>query len=199
MDVTEHMRGVLLGWLVEVHQKYRLTDETFFLMVDLLDSYLEREWVIRSRLQLVGITALWIAAKYVETYQVPKLDNLVYICDNAYSCQDILTMEGSILTVVGFEALVRPSPLTYLSLIQHHAQLAPKDYFLAKYLLEVATFDLSLRCFSPALTAYSIVFFIKKLRGYMHWQEEGLKGDCGLSDGEVRATTREFCLLWQRA
>ena len=123
MDVTEHMRGVLLGWLVEVHQKYRLADETFFLMVAVLDGYLEREWVSRGRLQLAGITALWIAAKYVETYQVPKLDNLVYICDNAYSSQDILQMEGSILTAIGFSALVRPSPLSYLALIQHHARL----------------------------------------------------------------------------
>ena len=123
MDITDHMRGVLISWLVEVHQKYRLQDETFFLMVAILDGYLEREPVTRSRLQLVGITALWIAAKYVETYQVPKLNNLVFICDNTYSQADILTMEGSILTAVGFGILTRPSTLTYLDIIQRHAEL----------------------------------------------------------------------------
>lgn len=73
LDISEHMRGVLLSWIVEVHLKYKLMDETFFLMVTILDAYLEKQKVSRGRLQLVGITALWIAAKYVETYQVPKL------------------------------------------------------------------------------------------------------------------------------
>lgn len=67
-----------------MHQKYKLMGETYFLMVRLIDLYLAKEQVPRNRLQLVGITALWVAAKYTETYQVPKIQNLVYICDNAY-------------------------------------------------------------------------------------------------------------------
>lgn len=63
-ELSEHMRGVLLNWLVEVHQKYKLMGETYFLMVRLIDLYLAREQVPRSKLQLLGITALWIAAKY---------------------------------------------------------------------------------------------------------------------------------------
>lgn len=59
-----------------MHQKYRLTNDTFYLTVRLLDSFLRVEEVSRGRLQLVGVTAMWIAAKYQETYQVPKLSNL---------------------------------------------------------------------------------------------------------------------------
>lgn len=83
-DLSEHMRGVLLNWLVDVHQKYKLAGETYFLMVRLIDLYLSVETIGRNKLQLLGITALWVAAKYHETYQVPKIQNLVYICDNAY-------------------------------------------------------------------------------------------------------------------
>ena len=39
-DITDHMRGVLLGWLVDVYQKYRLLSETFFLTVRIIDQYL---------------------------------------------------------------------------------------------------------------------------------------------------------------
>lgn len=39
-DLSEHMRGVLLNWLIEVHQKYKLMGETYFLMVRLIDLYL---------------------------------------------------------------------------------------------------------------------------------------------------------------
>jgi len=67
----------------------------------------------RNQLQLLGITALWIAAKYQETYQVPKLENLVFICDGAYTGKDILAMEGRILVVIGFNLLTTPSPLFY--------------------------------------------------------------------------------------
>jgi hypothetical protein len=107
------MRGVLLNWLVEVHQKYKLMGETYFLMVRLIDLYLAREQVSRSRLQLLGITALWVAAKYTETYQVPKIQNLVYICDNAYRPEDILAMEGTLLLATGFHSLAGSSPLAY--------------------------------------------------------------------------------------
>ena len=38
--------------------------ETFFLTVKLIDNYLKRQSVPRNRLQLLGVTSLWIAAKY---------------------------------------------------------------------------------------------------------------------------------------
>lgn len=50
-----------------------------------MDLYLGKVEVRRNRLQLVGIVALWIAAKYEETYQVPKIGNLIYICDSTYT------------------------------------------------------------------------------------------------------------------
>lgn len=79
------MRSVLLNWIIDVHLKYKLQAETLFITVHLIDSYLESNIIHRTQLQLVGITALWIAAKYEETYQVPKLTNLVAICDSTYT------------------------------------------------------------------------------------------------------------------
>jgi cyclin B len=107
------MRAILISWLVEVHQKYKLMGETFFLTIKIIDTYLLSEKISRNRLQLLGIAALWIAAKYQETYQVPKLSNLLYICDNAYSGAEIIGMEGDIIKCVGFDILLEPSTLTY--------------------------------------------------------------------------------------
>lgn len=78
---------------------------------------------------------MWIAAKYQETYQVPKLSNLQLLCDNAYRAVDILNMESKILLVTGFSLFVAPSPLYYLDILQYRAQLSSKDYALACYLL----------------------------------------------------------------
>ena len=58
------MRAILVDWLVEVHMKFRLVPETLYLCVNIIDRYLEKEFVERTKLQLVGITALLIACKY---------------------------------------------------------------------------------------------------------------------------------------
>ena len=63
-DITEHMRIVLLGWLIDVHLKYKLMADTFFIAVNIIDQYLSVRNIHRSELQLLGMTALWIAAKY---------------------------------------------------------------------------------------------------------------------------------------
>lgn len=35
------MRGILVDWLVEVHLKFKLSQETLFLTVNLIDRYLQ--------------------------------------------------------------------------------------------------------------------------------------------------------------
>lgn len=63
-DITAHMRSVLLNWLIDVHLKYKLQPQTLFIAIHILDAYLSKVQTGRTRLQLVGIVALWIASKY---------------------------------------------------------------------------------------------------------------------------------------
>lgn len=63
-DITAHMRSMLLNWLVDVHLKYKLQAKTLFIAVHIIDQYLSQAIVKRTHLQLVGIVALWIAAKF---------------------------------------------------------------------------------------------------------------------------------------
>ena len=81
-------------------------------------------------------------------------------------------MEGRLILATGFSVLTSTSPLSYYEIVQRHAQLAEKDYWLGRYLLEASTLDLQLQRFSPATLAYSLSFFIKKLRGYSCEGEE---------------------------
>ncbi len=62
-EVKERMRAILVDWLVEVHAKFRLMEETLYLTVDLLDRYLQTAPVRRVKLQQVGVTCLFIASK----------------------------------------------------------------------------------------------------------------------------------------
>ena len=86
--INQRMRSILVDWLVEVHLKFKLVPETLYLTVNLIDRFLERQIVVRPKLQLVGVTALLIAGKYEEIYP-PELRDLVYICDRAYSKDEV--------------------------------------------------------------------------------------------------------------
>jgi len=87
------MRSVLLDWLVDVHYKFKLLPETLFLTVNLIDRYLEKVEINRKRLQLVGVTSMFIASKYEEIY-APEVKDFAYVTDSAYTKQEILDMEG---------------------------------------------------------------------------------------------------------
>lgn len=86
--INERMRAILVDWLVEVHLKFKLVPETLYLTINLIDRYLNVKEVSRPKLQLVGVTSLLIASKYEEIYP-PELRDLVYICDRAYTRQDV--------------------------------------------------------------------------------------------------------------
>lgn len=83
-DLNARMRAILIDWLVDVHLKFRLKDETLYVTVQLIDRYLSLHTTTRCKLQLVGVSALFIACKYEEIYP-PDLKDFVYITDNAYT------------------------------------------------------------------------------------------------------------------
>ena len=95
-DINAKMRAILIDWLVEVHLKFRLNPNTLYLCVNIIDRYCMKVHVKRSKLQLVGVTALLVACKHEEIYP-PEVRDCVYITDRAYNRQEVLDMEQSIL------------------------------------------------------------------------------------------------------
>ena len=67
-----------------------------YIAVNLIDRYLEKNETNRAKLQLVGVTAMFIACKYEEICP-PDLKDFVYITDGAYVKQDVLDMEYKML------------------------------------------------------------------------------------------------------
>lgn len=67
-NVKPQMRAILVDWLQEVHQRFKLIPETMYLTVDILDRFLAIQPIARTKLQLVGVTSMLIASKYEEMY-----------------------------------------------------------------------------------------------------------------------------------
>ena len=79
----------------QVHHRFELMEETLFLTVNLIDRFLERQTVIRKKLQLVGVTAMLLACKYEEV-SVPVIEDFIVITDKAYTKKDVLDMVSKI-------------------------------------------------------------------------------------------------------
>jgi G2/mitotic-specific cyclin-B2 len=110
--VTSKMRAVLIDWLLQVHTKFHLLHETLYLCVQIIDAYLEAVNVTKMQLQLVGVSAMFVACKYEEMY-VPAIEDFVYMTDNTYTKSEIRQMEISILKTMNF-MFSKPLPLHFL-------------------------------------------------------------------------------------
>jgi len=111
-DITHSMRSILVDWLVEVAEEYKLQTETLHLAVNYIDRFLSYMAVQRSKLQLVGAACMFIAAKYEEIYP-PDVAEFVYITDDTYTKRQVLRMEHLVLKVLEFNLSV---PTSYLFL-----------------------------------------------------------------------------------
>merc|ERR1712112_494056 len=134
-------RAVLTDWMVEVHQQFTLLQETLFLSIAILDRYmqLQAQTVARRKLQLVGVTAMFIAAKYEEMY-APEIGDFVYITDNTYTQSQIREMEIKIMGVLKFD-LGRPLPLHFLRRNSKAGQVDATAHTMAKYVMELTLLE----------------------------------------------------------
>jgi cyclin A len=104
-DINASMRGILVDWLNEVCQEYKLKTETLYLAVNIADRTLSHFPIPRNKLQMVGVTSLFISAKYNEL-SPPTVDDFVFITDNTYPKAEILQMETHILNALEFNITV---------------------------------------------------------------------------------------------
>jgi cyclin A len=62
VDVTPNMRSILVDWLVEVAEEYKLVSDTLYLTVSYIDRFLSDKALNRQRLQLLGVSAMLVAS-----------------------------------------------------------------------------------------------------------------------------------------
>ena len=165
ISINKKMRGILIDWLVEVHNKFKLLPETLFLTVSIIDRYLEKQPVDRQFLQLIGVTALFIACKYEEIYP-PSLENFAYVTDKAFTKENILTMEGKIIKTLEF-SLTQTSSLNFLEIYEfsnkEKRKISDKEKSLCRYLLELSLVEYNCIKYSESLKVCASIFLANKI------------------------------------
>uniref|UniRef100_A0A023FJH7 Putative cyclin b n=1 Tax=Amblyomma cajennense TaxID=34607 RepID=A0A023FJH7_AMBCJ len=141
-ELSVGMRSVLVDWMVEVQENFELNHETLYLAVKSVDRYLSLQSCSKAKLQLLGATALFVAAKFDERCP-PSVRDFLYICDDAYSHEELIAMEGHLLRVLDFQ-LGMPLSYRFLRRYARCAKLALETLTLARYVLETSLLDYTL-------------------------------------------------------
>jgi G2/mitotic-specific cyclin 3/4 len=150
-EIQWSMRAVLMDWLTQVHARFQLLPETLFLAVNYVDRFLSCKVVSLGKLQLVGATAIFVAAKY-EEINCPSVQEIVYMVDGGYTVDEILKAERFMLSMLKFE-LGWPGPMSFLRRISKADDYDLETRTLAKYFLEVTIMDERFVASKPSLTA----------------------------------------------
>ncbi|XVE63556.1 hypothetical protein DITRI_Ditri07aG0029800 [Diplodiscus trichospermus] len=163
-DITPSMRGILIDWLVEVSEEYKLVPDTLYLTVSLIDRFLSHNVIEKQRLQLLGVACMLIASKYEEIC-APRVEEFCSITDNTYTRGEVLKMESKVLNFLYFQLSV-PTTKTFLRRFIQAAQATYKApcvelEFLANYLAELTLPEYNFLKFLPSLIAASAVFLAR--------------------------------------
>ncbi|XP_062098915.1 cyclin-A1-4-like [Humulus lupulus] len=163
-DIDFGMRAVLINWLVEVAESYRLSPDTLFLTVNYIDRYLSGNEMKREHLQLLGVACMMIAAKF-DDISPPHVKEFSYITDETYSKWEVLQMESAVLKCLKFE-MSTPTPVCFLRRFVSVAQLtyeAPTVQLecMANYITELSLVDYHCLCYAPSMIAASATFLAK--------------------------------------
>ncbi|XP_053736889.1 G2/mitotic-specific cyclin-B1-like [Synchiropus splendidus] len=166
-EVTGTMRAILIDWLVQVSMKFRLLQETMYMAVGLIDRFLQEHPVSKKHLQLVGVTAMFLASKYEEIYP-PEIGDFAHVTDSAYTTAQIRETEMTFLRVLRFQ-LGRPLPLQFLRRASKICEVTAEQHTLAKYLLELTMVDYDMVHFPPSMVASAALALTLKITDAGEW------------------------------
>ncbi|XP_003739362.1 G2/mitotic-specific cyclin-B [Galendromus occidentalis] len=166
-----HMRMILVEWLVSLQARFKLLQETLLMTVSILDRYMSETdmEVSRSKFQLVGVACMLVACKYEEMY-LPSVSDFAYMCDGAYTSDDILRMERIVLSTLQFE-FAKPLSAHFLRRFSKAGGADSLTHTMAKYFLELALYDYSLVHCNPSVVAAASLFIAGRVTGIVEWDE----------------------------
>lgn len=161
-EITWDMRQLLVDWLLQVHRRYHMLPETLWIAINIVDRFLTKRVVSRVKLQLVGVTAMFIASKYEEIL-APSVDEFVFMTENGYSKEEILKGERIVLQTLEFKISQYCSPYSWMRRISKADDYDIQTRTLSKFLTEVTLLDYRFLRVKPSLVAAVGMYTARKM------------------------------------
>ena len=200
-EINEQMRSILIDWIIDVHYKFGFTDETLFMTVLIIDRYLTVKQITRAKLQLLGITALMIACKH-EEIDLPKVDDFIYITDNAYVKEEVLKMENDVLKELNFD-LLYPSQIKFFEYLSINFGFDKKKHMMGKYLMESFLIDIKCTKYKPSIISSACCYIVMKFFKMKNYQESYdkkfysliINDDSKFTEHDIKECAKDICLF----
>ncbi|CAK89343.1 unnamed protein product (macronuclear) [Paramecium tetraurelia] len=140
--VSANLRAKMIDWMVEVLTSYKCKDQTFFLAVKLMDSYLSKttQKHIPQDLHLVGVTTMFMACKFEEIYPVKLQIVHEKIAHKKLTKDEIKDKETNILSTLDFN-LVGITVLDVITIVLSILNMNQQLYQITLYLAKLALYD----------------------------------------------------------
>lgn len=169
-EINETHRLKLVEWIIEIHNYLNLLPETLYLTVNIIDRYLSAVEVKSSLLQLIGVSAMFIASKYEEIY-APELRDFEFVTKEKCNKKSILGMEYEILKKLQFNVLI-VSPLLIFNRLFFIASMSKEElksnemnqiYHFSNFIMELCLLEYAMLKYSPSVIAASALFVSRKI------------------------------------
>ncbi|KAF1801339.1 cyclin-like protein [Mucor lusitanicus] len=161
-EISWKMRSVLVDWVIEIHYLFDLLPETLFLAVNIIDRFLSLRTVALGKLQLVGISSLYIATKFEEN-TCPIMQDFLYMTDKAVTEDEFIKAERFIMQILDFR-LCYPNPLNFLRRVcTEEMNCDVHTRTLARYFMEISCIDHRFIGVRPSKIAAAALWLSKKM------------------------------------
>ena len=161
-DIKDSMRCILIDWIISLQNKFFKKSNTLFLTINLIDRYLSKKSIHRTKFQLLGVTSLFIAFKYEEIH-MKNINDFVDLTARAFDKTEILNMEKIIIDLVEFD-LDLPLSNDFFDLLSTVYKFNKKEYFFGCFLLEAFLLDINYCKYKQSQIALATCFIVLGLR-----------------------------------
>lgn len=190
-EITPQMRGILVKWIIQVGEKFKVKPETIHICVQLIDFVLivKGSTINKSNYQLLGVSCLFVASKFNEIH-THDAEKYVMVCDGQYTLEQMFEMESVILIATDFN-LQFPTVIEFADCLAKDMQLSDTCLTLVKNLSNLCVFDFDLfNKYKKNDLASVVVYLASKIGGADNIRSKDL-----IEQYSVEAETFRECLF----
>lgn len=209
--IDEHMRASVVDWMAEVTVEYSFPPSVLHYAVQLLDRVLASTPIPRNKFQLLGCVALLARSRTIDCPMSPH--DVVYMCDNQYSLNDVSNFidqidalianepnEGLVPTVLNFLAPICTMCKLPLVMYQHidinmslngYSPTDAEHVLIAIFLSDLSLLDYHMLKYAPFTVAMSIIFLTRIIINH-YANKKVMVSRYGIANGRKREVTQLF-------
>lgn len=159
-EINNKMRAILVDWIVEVHFKFNMNKKTLFTCIFIIDAFLSKKNIERTKFQLLGMAALLIACKLVEiTY--PSIQIFLALSEFSYNSKELIKMEKIIIKELNFDVLP-PTAEEFFEINSQYFNFTEEQKFFGEYFLDISLVEYNLLKYKQSTIAVACGYIVMK-------------------------------------